>query len=336
MGSITAQIPLRVVEAATRRGLEAGHLLRVFGVSTPEALRDERLPIERHFELWERIMAALRDPGFPVFVGSMRSAADLEVRGFAAATSATGWEAFERGIRYTRLTSDTVRFELDSPTPGRARLCLHRPGQRTLGHRCDNEGALAGWVAMVRAILDPDFVCTRVTFQHGAPREVFSHAEFFGTEPTFDHSTDCIEFDATVLDRSPGSSNPAMRDFFDRHAQALLAKHSPPQGELRTALERKIAARLSSGLPAMESVAAELGMSERGLRRHLSSEGIGYQELVAEVRLGLARTLLDDPQRSLSDISFLLGFSEQSAFSRFFRKHSGCSPRAFRKRTSDT
>lgn len=335
MGSITAQIPLRVVEAALRRGLEAAPLLGVFGVSKPEALRDERLPIDRHFELWERIMVALRDPGFPVFAGSMRSAADLEVRGFAAATSTTGWEAFERGIRYTRLTSDTIRFELNSSTPGRARLCLHRPGQRTLGHRCDNEGALAGWVAMVRAILDPDFVCTRVSFLHGAPSDVTAHADYFGTEPVFGDTTDCIEFDAAVLDRSPGSSNPAMRDFFDRHAQALLAKHSPPQSELRTALESKVAARLSSGLPSMESVAAELGMSERSLRRHLSSEGIGYQALVGEVRLGLARTLLDDPRRSLSDISFLLGFSEHSAFSRFFRKHSGLSPHAFRKRKSE-
>ncbi|MGH1348487.1 MAG: AraC family transcriptional regulator [Nannocystales bacterium] len=332
MGSITAQIPLRVVEAAGRRGLEAGPLLDIFGVSTPEALRDKRLPITQHYDLWERIMRTLRDPGFPVFAGGMRSAADLEVRGFAAVTSATGWEAFERGIRYTHLTSDTIRFELTRPSPGRARLSLHRPGPRTLGHRCDNEGALAGWVAMVRAVLDPDFTCAGVAFQHAAPKEVSAHTEYFGVEPGFGRTEDSIEFDASVLDRSPGSSNPAMREFFDRHAQALLAKHSPPQGELRSNLERRIAARLSSGLPPMESVAAELGMSERGLRRHLSSEGIGYQDLVAHVRLGLARTLLDDPRRTLSDISFLLGFSEQSAFSRFFRKHSGLSPLAFRKR----
>ncbi len=319
------------MRAAVARGMDEAELVSMLDVTHDDDFPDAYVSLDRHLALWEHAMRTLREPGLPVLVGSTRSSADLQVRGFAAATSNTGWEACERGIRYSRLTTDTVRFELRSIEEGLVRLSMLRDGPRTLGHRCSNECALAAWVAQLRALLSKDFRCRRVTFQHASIVDRSEHVRHFGVEPEFDQALDAVVFESALLDLRPGARNPAMREFFDRHAETLLAQLGPETTGLRAQLRRTVAARLASGLPPMSDVAAEVGMSERALRRKLGAEGVRYQDLVVEVRMDLARRLLGTPEASLSEIAFVLGFSEHSAFSRFFRKHGGTSPREFRE-----
>ncbi len=319
-----------LLRLAKHQGMDDGPLHEVLGLERGGDHYDVYVPIERHFALWERVMRALQDPGLPVEAGSLRSVAELGVRGFSAATSSTGWEACERAIRYAHLTSDTIRFELRTLEGGVAQLQLLRDGARTLGHRCDNECALAGWAGQIRNLLDPQFVCTAVCFQHPPVADVSTHLAHFGVAPRFDARVDAIEFAAKTLDLAPGGANPAMREFFDRHAETLLAQLGVGTPGTTSQVRRTIASRLASGLPPMADVAAQLGMSERALRRQLAAEGVRYQDLVVEVRMDIAKRLLRERKQSMSDIAFVLGFSEHSAFSRFFRQHQGESPRRFR------
>lgn len=71
-------------------------------------------------------------------------------------------------------------------------------------------------------------------------------------------------------------------------------------------------------------------MSRRTLQRRLSELGLTYQRLCDETRHELARRYLDDSSKSVTEVTFLLGFSEQSAFTRAFRRWSGMSPSAYR------
>ena len=77
-------------------------------------------------------------------------------------------------------------------------------------------------------------------------------------------------------------------------------------------------------------MAADFGMSQRTLQRKLSDIGLSYQQLLDETRHELARRYLDDQGKSVTEITFLLGFSEQSAFTRAFKRWSGMSPSAYR------
>ncbi len=276
-------------------------------------------------------MRRLRSPALPIEAGRRRSTEELQVRGFAAATSSTGWEACERGIRFAHLSCDAIHFELRTVGSDRVQLRLLREGTRSLGHRCDNECALAGWVAQLRGLLAEDFLCHRASFRHPRPADTRLHTEHFGVEPEFDAPHDAIEFASAFLDRKPGGSNPAMRAFFDRHAEELLAQLVRGDPPTTSAVKRLVAARLASGLPQMGDNAAQLGLSERGLRRKLNADGSRYQDIVAEVRIDVAKRLLATPSESLSGIAFILGFSEHSAFSRFFRKQTGLTPRQYRE-----
>jgi AraC-like DNA-binding protein len=71
-------------------------------------------------------------------------------------------------------------------------------------------------------------------------------------------------------------------------------------------------------------------MSQRSFQRKLGELGLTYQKVLDEIRHELARRYLDDQSKSVTEIAFLLGFSEQSAFTRAFRHWSGMSPSIYR------
>ena len=81
----------------------------------------------------------------------------------------------------------------------------------------------------------------------------------------------------------------------------------------------------------MEDVARRLGMSVRSLHRKLSEDGLSFQSLTEETRKDLAVSLLKQEQYSIAEIAFLTGFSEQSAFTRAFKRWLGETPATFRK-----
>ena len=95
-----------------------------------------------------------------------------------------------------------------------------------------------------------------------------------------------------------------------------------------------LAARLKGAVPPLSEVASALAMSERSIQRSLSEEQTSYRELVDEVRKNLAIEHLSRPGTSATDVSFLLGFSEPSAFTRAFRRWTGLAPTSFRGATN--
>ena len=65
---------------------------------------------------------------------------------------------------------------------------------------------------------------------------------------------------------------------------------------------------------------------------HLRSEGATFNAIVKEIRSELAARYLSDPDLSISEVGFLLGYSEPSAFQRAFRSWYSCTPSEFRIR----
>ena len=84
----------------------------------------------------------------------------------------------------------------------------------------------------------------------------------------------------------------------------------------------------------MANVAKGLGLSVRSFHRRLAEHGASFQTLTEETRRELALGMLQDERYSLSEIAFLTGFSEQSAFTRAFKRWMGQTPASYRKDTS--
>ena len=96
-------------------------------------------------------------------------------------------------------------------------------------------------------------------------------------------------------------------------------------------MRQAICGRLGNQSLAMAALARELGTSTRTLRRRLLEHRTSYHEILDRVRRELADELLGDPHHPLSDVAFLLGFSDASAFHRAYVRWTGSTPASRRR-----
>jgi len=108
----------------------------------------------------------------------------------------------------------------------------------------------------------------------------------------------------------------------------LLAKDSLSIIERVT---KSIVQNLPSGHANIEQVASDLFLSTRKLQRLLHFEDTSFIVLLNRIRQDLAERYIKDKNMDLTEIAFLLGFSEQSTFSRSFKRWTGISPTKYRK-----
>ncbi|NIB43450.1 helix-turn-helix domain-containing protein [Pseudomaricurvus alkylphenolicus] len=81
-------------------------------------------------------------------------------------------------------------------------------------------------------------------------------------------------------------------------------------------LRQTIAMLLPQGTASLEEVAQQMHVSKRTLYRKLEERGTSFRQLVEDYRREQAFCHMAEEDLSLGDISFLLGFSSSSNFTR--------------------
>lgn len=89
---------------------------------------------------------------------------------------------------------------------------------------------------------------------------------------------------------------------------------------------------LPHGKARKSEVARKLGLTQRTLARRLSSEGLTFSDLLQNLRIGLANRHLADKELSISQIAWLLGYRDVSAFTNAYRRWTGHARRTARRR----
>ena len=115
----------------------------------------------------------------------------------------------------------------------------------------------------------------------------------------------------------------------DRIAERYLATLNPDQ--IQDKVREILLTLLPSGDASQEAVARSLHCSVSSLQRQLKAEGASYRRILDETRYALAQQLVRERRYSLSQIAYLLGFSDQANFSRAFKRWTGDTPTDFRE-----
>jgi AraC-like DNA-binding protein len=181
--------------------------------------------------------------------------------------------------------------------------------------------------SLVRAILGAQYVPRSVHFTHAAPASLEVHRRLFGRRVEFDST-----FDGIVLPRQDLDRTHALADSRLAHYAKDLLDLQPRYGEVSVAdnVRRAIHVLLPRGQGTIEPVSQRLGLTPRTLQRQLEQNGQRFSSLLNEVRASLAVRYLTQPRHSVSDVGDLLGFSEVSAFSRWFSTEFGTPPSRWR------
>ena len=107
-------------------------------------------------------------------------------------------------------------------------------------------------------------------------------------------------------------------------------KHSLPHGE-KIRKGRTILSQEYAHPPLLPALAQQLGMSETQLKSGFKSMyGTTVMQYCINKRMEAAKLLLSENRHSISEISDIVGYADHSAFSRAFRRLTGCSPQSWR------
>jgi AraC-like DNA-binding protein len=140
-------------------------------------------------------------------------------------------------------------------------------------------------------------------------------------------TSNAIAFPTAILGQPVASSNKLLFRLLGGYLDRVkLASR-------RTIVERVedyIRGALPTGQCSIERCAKKLGNSVRALQAHLSDSGVKFSDILERERIELARVYLEQRELSLDDIAALLGYSEQSAFGRAFKRWTGSTPQRFR------
>jgi AraC-like DNA-binding protein len=152
---------------------------------------------------------------------------------------------------------------------------------------------------------------------------------FFGCDVLFGQNADEIVYPAAVASAPVTSADPFLNSLLLQYCDEALAGRKKA-GSWRLRVENAIVPLLPHGQAQMTRICSELGVSRRTLVRRLDAEGCSFSEILDGMKRELAHRYLREPDLPVSEIAWLLGYSETSAFNHAFRRWTGTAPSQFR------
>lgn len=249
--------------------------------------------------------------------------------GFLLRSSPTFGDMLYRAARYMRVFYRYTGMTLTAGADGLHLVC-HHPETAPFGCRAQEVCFFLGqWVTWGRVLVGPDTAARRVHMQWTGPKEPAPIEAFFGCRIVFGAEEDSILFDETIARRPLPERTPELTTVFEDYATAII-RHSVPATSLPEQVRILLAQGLPGGTAGEAEIAGKLGLTRRTLRRRLAEAGLTFQGLRQDLLQQRAERLLREGHLPISEIAFLLGYSEPSTFHRAFRGWKGTSPAAWR------
>lgn len=322
---------------AAQHGADATALAQAVGFDSAATAGnpDARVPIATIQRLWPLVMAATHDPYFDLHIGRNINFATAGTLAYVLMHAPTVGAAITQLCRYQDVACQGVRtFQTSAPEwPGGIWLNLELTSAAIIHPQYVLNSELSIYRAAFATLTGQPVVPRAVRLAYPRPADTREHEQAFGTANLeFDAPRTQVAFDAATLARPVLHANPALFPLFEQHAAALLAQL--PTSQPPTLVERvrsEIVRLLKGELPTLAAVADCLHLGVRTLQLKLKEVGHTYQQLLDAVRSDLAQRHLRESHLSITDVAFLLGYSEPSVFVRSFKKWTGQTPGAFRQ-----
>jgi AraC-like DNA-binding protein len=247
---------------------------------------------------------------------------------YAGSTCATLRDAAHAAVRYLRLMNDSADTRLVES--GDVAVWEFRVAEGVVQPPAANDFELSVYTNLARRYTGQDENPIEVHFVHAVATSQPDYERVFRCPIRFGMPFNAIVFPRAYLDAPLVNANPAMHATYAAHVNELLERSKKQEG-VAGRVRAVVLENLSRGEASLSWVARALAMSGPTLRRRLEEEGTGHREIVDEVRQELASRYLEDRTLPISEVAFLLGFTNAASFNKAFRRWHGQTPAEFRK-----
>jgi AraC-like DNA-binding protein len=297
---------------------------------TPEVIADpeERLSVRSQITLLDEAASALKDDCLGLTMARDFDPREIGLLYYVMASSQTLGDALKRVARYSQITNEALVIRYREGN--RLIISLSYSGVPRHSDRHQIEFCMFAVLRLCRLLTGQNLVPQHFSIAHHRAGGTSEMARFVGTKVEFGGDKDefALNLDARELPLIHADTH--LNDLLLKYCEAALADRRGDVSQLRTRVESAISSLLPHGRVLVEDVARGLGMSKRTLTRRLSDEGLNFTEIFQQLRRDLAVRYLDDRKLHVSNIAWLLGFNEVSAFTHAFKRWTGKTPRRMR------
>ena len=332
--TISANVLAGFEDQLAARGVDPQDLSRACGLPV-QVWRDgdAEIPLSGFVRLLQQGARSSGDPAFGWEAGRSFDLLSLGMLGEAILAAPDLGSALSTFADFLRLIQSVSELRLEVEN-GEALLSYRILDPDIWPRQQDAEFSLSIFVALIRSCTGDDWRPRALGFEHGPARaEDDWQRELKGT-CRFGATSNAITLTEGLLDRPMPRGD---RRTWHRRSTAL--RRAVLQREHAGPLSDRVASAILAALgqePIDQTrIAGKLGLSRRSLRRKLEAEGTSFAKVLWDCRFRLAQHGLLHGQRPLSEIALDLGYSDQSAFARAFKQHSGLTPGDYRQRQGD-
>ena len=329
VGTITRLAYARAKQA----GVELAPILRKAGL-TLHQVEDPaaRLKVRDQIRFLNLVAGALPDD----FLGfNLAQPPDLREIGwlyYVAASSETMSEALQRAARYSSIVNEGISLKYIDR--GEVAIAIDYVGASRHLDRHQIECIVTLIVRVCRQLTGLRLAPARVRFAHHREGGGPGFVEFFGCDIEFGAAVDEVAFAPAIKQMPVVSADPYLNKLLLACCEDALSRRPTNRGSFRTGVENAIVPLLPYGKARADEIARVLGTSQRTFARRLSSEGSTFSEVLERLRSDLAERYLAEEGLSISQIAWLLGYQEVSAFTHAFKRWTGKTPREARMRAA--
>lgn len=270
-------------------------------------------------------------PGFGLLVGSFMRPTSWHALGFSIWASCNLQQGFDRLVRYGRIftTCGKMHYQEDDE-----RFYFHAtcyPEYASILQPEEYDALLASITLTCRHLQPNNFELQHVELPHAAPADLQCFERMFKCPITFNAQQASLIMSPHLIKLPLLTSNPELARSNDHICEEYLARID--KEDVIAQVRYRMIEELPQGEPHIDQIANILHLSTRSLQRKLSEKGTNFKHILDGIRHELALEYLKQPHLSISEISYRLGFSHISNFSRAFKRWTGAGPTEYREKT---
>jgi len=292
--------------------------------------RSMRLKVRTQIKLLELASNVLRDDLLGFHLARDYDLREIGLLYYVLASSEILNEALHRVVRYSGIANEGVSLKLRATKE--AAIAFNYVGVERQTDRHHTEFWLISIIRLCRQLTDRRLVPSRIRVVHHRPKTPAELRSFLGCEIEFASSVDEVVFPNAVKLLPISSADPHLNELLIKYCEEALDRRGPERTTLRSIVENAMAPLLPHGRATAVETARRIGMSHRTLARRLSSEGLSFSEISEELKSNLAKHYLRNGDLPISQVAWLLGYREISAFTHAFKRWTGMAPSRLRAR----
>jgi AraC-like DNA-binding protein len=325
-GTIARAAYARALEAR----LEVEPLLKCSNL-TPHEIKNShvRMPVKNQIQFLSTVADKLADPFLGIHLAENVELREMGLPYYVIASSETLGDALMRLGRYSGLTNEGVRITCHEGKDITVRF--EYVGVSRLSDRHQIECFVVILIRLCRLLTGLSLSPTGVKLAHRRTELPAEIKKVFGCEVSFGSAVDEVIYPRTANSMATVNSDSYLNSLLVRYCEEALSSRRVQSGAWRLRVENAIVPLLPHGQAKTEEIAKTLGVSKRTLARLLASEGCTFVGILDAMRFDLAKSYLREQNLPNSEVAWLLGFAELSAFSHACKRWTGKTPTQLRQ-----